>query len=40
MAVTKRSVREALSRMFPNAGLSDRKDEINGLIEGILEGRL
>lgn len=40
MQVTKRSAREGIAALFPNADLAPRKDFINSSIDGVLQGRL
>ncbi|KAK4056157.1 hypothetical protein OIO90_002888 [Microbotryomycetes sp. JL221] len=41
MTVTKRTAREGLqTQCFPNADLSDKRDTINNMIDGVLQGRL
>lgn len=40
MTVTKRTAREGLQALFPNAELGPRRDAINAMIDGVLQGRL
>lgn len=40
MAVTKRTARDGLQALYPQADLAPRKDFINASIDGVLQGRL
>lgn len=40
MGTTKKTTRDGLQALFPLADLAPRKDAINAMIDGVLQGRI